>query len=173
MCTDFRYVALVYAVWLGYMWYIRYFQTCSVVIFRFRVASPHVADHASHSPFLQLTVWQSHLTSRASDSGGCGHVCGRPLQSGLKTSTAVSVKFSKGDNVTAYITKRCLMEGDETLTQDESLIGGRSWCAFFITFLDTTSPSKEDEALFLQSKEEFLKLQLLILKHLFKVLSVL
>ena len=62
----------------------------------FRVANPHVADQASHSPRLQLTVLQSHLISRASFSGGCGQVCGRPLQSGLNTSTAVSTEFDNG-----------------------------------------------------------------------------
>lgn len=65
----------------------------------FRVANPHVADQASHSPRLQLTVLQSHLISRASFSGGCGQVCGRPLQSGLNTSTAVSTEFDKGRHI--------------------------------------------------------------------------
>lgn len=68
----------------------------------FRVANPHVADQASHSPRLQLTVLQSHLISRASFSGGCGQVCGRPLQPGLNTSTAVSTEFDKGRHVMSY-----------------------------------------------------------------------
>ena len=79
-----------------------FFQTCSVVMDLFRVANPHVADQASHSPRLQFTVLQSHLISRASFSGGCGQVCGRPLQSGLNTSTAVSTEFDKGRHIMSY-----------------------------------------------------------------------
>ena len=53
-------------------------------------AKPHVADQALHCFHSHFTVGQVHFSSRASDSGGWGHVWGRPLQSGLKTSTAVS-----------------------------------------------------------------------------------
>ena len=68
----------------------RYQCTFSVVIVLCLVAGPQVADQSLHLLRLQFTVGQLHLISRASDSGGWGHVWGSPLQSGLNTSTEVS-----------------------------------------------------------------------------------